>query len=133
MRFDGGPTLLVIDEFRYFPVPAEATSTSFQFVAQRYSKTSIVIAINRSVLLNATAITSPTSFTSSPLACLCASVSHRWSKRYLHTADDVFDGRHFGSKSDPRSDGNRCGELDFVQAMVQGPSRPAGRPELGEP
>lgn len=49
MRFFAGPTLLVIDELGYLPLPAEAASALFQVVAQRYLKTSIVITTNRSV------------------------------------------------------------------------------------
>ncbi|CKH48695.1 DNA replication protein [Mycolicibacterium smegmatis] len=43
MRFYAGPTLLVIDELGYLPLPAEAASALFQVVSQRYLKTSIVI------------------------------------------------------------------------------------------
>ena len=49
MRFFAGPTLLVIDELGYLPLPAEAASALFQVVAQRYMKTSIVITTNRGV------------------------------------------------------------------------------------
>ena len=49
MRFYAGPTLLVIDELGYLPLPAEAASALFQVVAQRYLKTSIVITTNRGV------------------------------------------------------------------------------------
>lgn len=38
MRFYAGPTLLVIDELGYLPLPAEAASAWFQVVSQRYSK-----------------------------------------------------------------------------------------------
>jgi IstB-like ATP binding protein len=47
MRFFNGPTLLVIDELGYLPLPAEAASALFQVVSQRYLKTSIVITTNR--------------------------------------------------------------------------------------
>jgi DNA replication protein DnaC len=40
MRFFAGPTLLVIDELGYLPLPAEAASALFQVVSQRYLKTS---------------------------------------------------------------------------------------------
>jgi DNA replication protein DnaC len=43
MRFYAGPTLLVIDELGYLPLPAEAASALFQVVSQRYLKTSILI------------------------------------------------------------------------------------------
>lgn len=49
MRFFAGPTLLVIDELGYLPLPAEAASALFQVVAQRYSKTSIILTTNRPV------------------------------------------------------------------------------------
>ena len=46
MRFFAGPTLLVIDELGYLPLPEEAASALFQVVSQRYLKTSIVITTN---------------------------------------------------------------------------------------
>ncbi|MDJ0400566.1 IS21-like element helper ATPase IstB [Rhodococcus rhodochrous] len=49
MRFYAGPTLLVIDELGYLPLPGEAASALFQVVAQRYLKTSIIITTNRGV------------------------------------------------------------------------------------
>ncbi len=49
MRFFNGPTLLVIDELGYLPLPAEAASALFQVVAQRYLRTSIVLTTNRGV------------------------------------------------------------------------------------
>jgi len=49
MRFFAGPTLLVIDELGYLPLPAEAASALFQVVSQRYLKTSIMITTNRGV------------------------------------------------------------------------------------
>jgi DNA replication protein DnaC len=49
MRFYAGPTLLVIDELGYLPLPAEAASALFQVISQRYLKTSIVISTNRGV------------------------------------------------------------------------------------
>ena len=49
MRFFAGPTLLVVDELGYLPLPAEAASALFQVVSQRYLKTSIVITTNRGV------------------------------------------------------------------------------------
>jgi DNA replication protein DnaC len=51
MRFFNGPTLLVIDELGYLPLPAEAASALFQVVSQRYLRTSIVITTNRGVAL----------------------------------------------------------------------------------
>ena len=49
MRFFNGPTLLVIDELGYLPLPAEAASALFQVVSQRYLKSSIVLTSNRGV------------------------------------------------------------------------------------
>ena len=49
MRFFAGPTLLVIDELGYLPLPGEAASALFQDVSQRYLKTSIVLTTNRGV------------------------------------------------------------------------------------
>ena len=49
MRFYAGPTLLVIDELGYLPLPAEAASALFQVVSQRYLKTSILLTTNRGV------------------------------------------------------------------------------------
>ncbi|MGV9871054.1 ATP-binding protein, partial [Rhodococcus koreensis] len=43
MRFYAGPTLLIIDELGYLPLPGEAASALFQVVAQRYLKTSIIV------------------------------------------------------------------------------------------
>jgi DNA replication protein DnaC len=49
MRFFAGPTLLVIDELGYLPLPAEAASALFQVISQRYLKTSTIITTNRGV------------------------------------------------------------------------------------
>jgi DNA replication protein DnaC len=49
MRFFAGPTLLVIDELGYLPLPAEAASALFQVIAQRYGKTSIILTTNRPI------------------------------------------------------------------------------------
>jgi len=49
MRFYAGPTLLVIDELGYLPLPAEAANALFQVVSQRYLKTSIILTTNRGV------------------------------------------------------------------------------------
>lgn len=49
MRFFAGPTLLIIDELGYLPLPAEAASALFQVVSQRYLKTSIIMTTNRGV------------------------------------------------------------------------------------
>jgi len=49
MRFYAGPTLLIIDELGYLPLPAEAAAALFQVVSQRYLKTSTIITTNRGV------------------------------------------------------------------------------------
>lgn len=48
-RFFAGPTLLIIDELGYLPLPGEAASALFQVVSQRYLKTSIILTTNRGV------------------------------------------------------------------------------------
>ena len=49
MRFYAQPTLLVIDELGYLPLPAEAASALFQVISQRYLKTSTIITTNLGV------------------------------------------------------------------------------------
>jgi len=49
MRFFAGPTLLVIDELGYLPLPAEGASALFQVIAQRYTKTSTIVTTNRPI------------------------------------------------------------------------------------
>ena len=49
MRFYAGPTLLVIDELGYLPLPAEGASALFQVIAQRYTKTSTIVTTNRPI------------------------------------------------------------------------------------
>ncbi|WP_353649458.1 IS21-like element helper ATPase IstB [Nakamurella sp. A5-74] len=49
MRFYAGPAALVIDELGYLPLPAEAASSLFQVVNQRYLKSSIIMTTNRPV------------------------------------------------------------------------------------
>lgn len=49
MQFFAGPTLLIIDELGYLPLPGEAASALFQVINQRYLKTSIVLTTNRPV------------------------------------------------------------------------------------
>ena len=75
MRFYAGPTLLVIDELGYLPLPAEAASALFQVVSQRYLKTSIVITTNRGV--GAWARPSATPPSRPPSSTACCTV--RWS------------------------------------------------------
>ena len=49
MRFYAGPTLLVINELGYLPLPADAAAALFQVVSQRHLKTSIVLTTNRGI------------------------------------------------------------------------------------
>ncbi len=49
MRFYAGPTLLVIDELGYLPLPADAAAALFQVISQRHLKTSIVLTTNRGI------------------------------------------------------------------------------------
>jgi len=46
MRFYLGPSLLIIDEVGYLPLPGEAASALFQVVSQRYLKGSIALTTN---------------------------------------------------------------------------------------
>ena len=46
MRFYANPSLLIIDEVGYLPLPAEAAAALFQVVSQRYLKGSIVLTTN---------------------------------------------------------------------------------------
>ncbi len=49
MRFFAGPTLLVIDELGYLPLPADAAAALFQVISARHLKTSIVLTTNRGI------------------------------------------------------------------------------------
>ncbi len=49
MRFYAGPTLLVIDELGYLPLPADAAAALFQVISGRHLKTSIVLTTNRGI------------------------------------------------------------------------------------
>ena len=49
MRFYAGPTLLVIDELGYLPLPADAAAALFQVISIRHLKTSIVLTTNRQI------------------------------------------------------------------------------------
>jgi DNA replication protein DnaC len=49
MRFYAGPTLLVIDELGYLPLPADAAAALFQVISMRHLKTSIVLTTNRQI------------------------------------------------------------------------------------
>ena len=46
MRFYAGPSLLIIDEVGYLPLPAEAAAALFQVVSQSYLKGSIALTTN---------------------------------------------------------------------------------------
>lgn len=49
MRFFAGPSLLIVDELGYLPLPGEAASALFQVINQRYLKTSMILTTNRPV------------------------------------------------------------------------------------
>ena len=49
MRFFKGPTLLIIDELGYLPMPAEDANALFQVISQRYLNGSIILTTNRGV------------------------------------------------------------------------------------
>jgi DNA replication protein DnaC len=49
MRFYAGPTVLIVDELGYLPMPAEDANALFQVVSQRYLKGSLILTTNRGV------------------------------------------------------------------------------------
>jgi DNA replication protein DnaC len=49
MRFYAGPTVLIIDELGYLPMPADDANALFQVISQRYLKGSIILTTNRGV------------------------------------------------------------------------------------
>ena len=49
MRFFAAPSLLIIDELGYLPLPAEAAAALFQVVSRRYLKGSIALTTNRGI------------------------------------------------------------------------------------
>lgn len=49
MRFFSGPTVLIIDELGYLPMPAEDAAALFQVISRRYLKTPIILTTNRGV------------------------------------------------------------------------------------
>ena len=49
MRFFCGPTVLIIDELGYLPMPAEDAAALFQVISRRYLKTPIILTTNRGV------------------------------------------------------------------------------------
>jgi DNA replication protein DnaC len=49
MRFFCGPTVLIVDELGYLPMPAEDASALFQVISRRYLKGSIILTTNRGV------------------------------------------------------------------------------------
>ena len=49
MRFYAGPTVLIVDELGYLPMPAEDANALFQVVSQRYLRGSIILTTNRGV------------------------------------------------------------------------------------
>jgi DNA replication protein DnaC len=49
MRFFKGPSVLIVDELGYLPMPAEDANALFQVVSQRYLNGSIILTTNRGV------------------------------------------------------------------------------------
>jgi DNA replication protein DnaC len=49
MRFFKGPTVLIIDELGYLPMPAEDANALFQVISHRYLNGSIILTTNRGV------------------------------------------------------------------------------------
>jgi DNA replication protein DnaC len=49
MRFYAGPTVLIIDELGYLPMPADDANALFQVISQRYLKGSVILTTNRGV------------------------------------------------------------------------------------
>ena len=49
MRYYAGPTVLIIDELGYLPMPADDANALFQVISQRYLKGSIILTTNRGV------------------------------------------------------------------------------------
>ena len=49
MRFFSGPSMLIVDELGYLPMPAQDASALFQVIARRYLKGSIILTTNRGV------------------------------------------------------------------------------------
>jgi len=46
MRFFSGPTVLIVDELGYLPMPSEDASALFQVISRRYLKGSIILTTN---------------------------------------------------------------------------------------
>jgi DNA replication protein DnaC len=49
MRFFNGPSVLIVDELGYLPMPAEDANALFQVISQRYLRGSIILTTNRGV------------------------------------------------------------------------------------
>jgi DNA replication protein DnaC len=49
MRFFSGPSVLIVNEVGYLPMPAENASALFQVIARRYLKGSVILTTNRGV------------------------------------------------------------------------------------
>src|SRR3546814_1645843 len=49
MRFFKGPSVLIVDELGYLPLPAEDANALFQVISQRYLNGSIILPTNRGV------------------------------------------------------------------------------------
>jgi DNA replication protein DnaC len=49
MRFFNGPSVLIVDELGYLPMPAEDANALFQVISQRYLRASVILTTNRGV------------------------------------------------------------------------------------
>lgn len=49
MRFFKGPSVLIVDELGYLPMPAEDANALFQVISQRYLNGSVILTTNRGV------------------------------------------------------------------------------------
>lgn len=49
MRFFNGPSVLIVDELGYPPMPAEDANALFQVISQRYLRGSVILTTNRGV------------------------------------------------------------------------------------
>lgn len=49
MRFFNGPSVLIVDELGYLPMPAEDANALFQVISQRYLRGSVILTTNRGV------------------------------------------------------------------------------------
>jgi DNA replication protein DnaC len=49
MRFFNGPSVLIVDELGYLPMPSEDANALFQVISQRYLRGSVILTTNRGV------------------------------------------------------------------------------------